>query len=267
MKKDWKQEEKFLRGVESARKAQSLRQEIEEAQKAGKPKKEIDRLTNLSHFFEEQGRGLLKEAREERYAFLEEKSKERKKKWEKLKKQKQEQDKRRQKEIEDACQKLGHVYQISDETVIGEGSSSFRGQTNKVGITKVCRVCGKKVIQIREKKPQYASLMHALGVPQMTIPSIPQEHKKMIKRADKKYWEAVNLQMEEVKEELKQIQASREELCELFGHSVRPIIGLENFTCDCCQKDISCKKYVDDFYKATYKGIVPYAYETNPNIL
>lgn len=54
----------------------------------------------------------------------------------------------------------------------------------------------------------------------------------------------------------------KEKMCELFGHDATIIdYDRETFKCKCCGKTMSHREYIDTYYNAIYKGVVPFYYD------
>lgn len=240
MNSDWKQEKSFSAGVANARKAKKLRDEAEDLEKSAK-----ESLTKVRKARYEYLKNLYESKKEELSKLIEEQKK---------------QYKQKDEYVKSACTQLGHVYKVTERNVLNYSSykHTYMGAIYPMKLVEKCIVCG-------EKWSYYTEGMTSWGE---VTPEIPEEHKRMLTKASAQYTEEIDSKIRFVKDELEEIKSSIYELCQLFGHDAYPIDYCNNyFKCKCCEKTMSVEEYVNDFWKSSYKGIVPYHFEFDPKIL
>lgn len=70
-------------------------------------------------------------------------------------------------------------------------------------------------------------------------------------------------------DEQKKLQKEFEKICRMFGHNAEMSSAYsETFDCKCCGKHLRYQEYIEDHYKASYRGgIVPFHYSDDSPIL
>lgn len=112
-----------------------------------------------------------------------------------------------------------------------------------------------------EKKEARNRAEHLHARNKIFWPSPDEVYDKVTMSEDEKTLNDLDVEIEKTSEYINYLKATKEYLCKLFGHDANIISSNEYFKCKCCENTIGYRKYIDSYYSAKYRGIVPFYYK------
>ena len=158
------------------------------------------------------------------------------------------------------CEKNGHKLVLVNKRLIKPtGRHSFKeGFEYEMVLTYKCKVCGKMEKEIH-KGYGYSinNKNYEKEIPYEIYDDVSlSETGKSIREIEK--------EIEELENNINYLIFLKERICELFGHEAKRIgtdaVGNDIFKCNCCEKEMVYRDYINAHYNAKYRDIIPYYY-------
>ena len=166
----------------------------------------------------------------------------------------------RQELLYEYCKKFGHKDILIKSEYRGyTGAHSFKyGRAAMRTNAYKCAVCGRKTGHTSE----------TYGVPSIKqykqiIPSEIYDDTSLNK--DGKTLRVIEEEIQKVQEYINYLEMLKIKMCELFGHDAKPYYN-EEFVCNCCNRIVSYREYINTYHNAKYRGIVPFYYSIYPEM-
>lgn len=166
----------------------------------------------------------------------------------------------RQEIIDQYCKKFGHKdILIKSENRGYTGAHSFKyGRAAIRTNTYKCAVCGRKTGHTGETY----GILNVKQYKQI-IPSEIYDDTSLNK--DGKTLRVIEEKINKIKEYINYLDMLKIKMCELFGHDAKPYFD-EQFVCNCCNRIVSYREYINTYHNAKYRGIVPFYYSIYPEM-
>ncbi len=159
------------------------------------------------------------------------------------------------------CQKKGHHYVLIDYKELHkiDGHSFEYGFAQNGNFTYKCTICGSVThnTQITYRYPKVKK--YTAEIPT----DIYQDNSLLI---NGKTCQTIQEKIDELNNYIAYLNSLKTELCRLFGHDAKMIDYDGKFTCNCCGKRLYYQEYINSYYAAKCKKIVPFYYDKTPEI-